>query len=185
MRIWRFAAPRKVQILTVLVAIVVVGAGFLIWYLRGPFGPARQLVGTWYVQNAPAATQPIQGQLESALPEPAKFVAKDLAEKFHSNERLYVDRNGKFRFVESIFGVTMTTEGNWQVRSAERGKLVVAFHRKTVFLRNPQNGEVKGGPDEGTLDWVITVVDADHLLASITDAKDGTIQRFKLYRAKS
>jgi hypothetical protein len=168
--------PKTIASAIALVAFA--GFGLLVWRLAGPSGPARQLVGAWDVLGS---DQALDDAVKAELTRKDPRLAKGVGDEFRSTERIRFFRNGECRHTHDLLGLTLTTEGTWRVTVAEDNALRVTFHQKKLSIRN-QEGETKEEAKDATVEWVVSVVEADLLSVSMTD--EGKTQRFSLRRAR-
>jgi hypothetical protein len=153
---------------------VVIGA---VWRFGGPFGASRKVVGDWEIAGS-ELKDTIRAAVEKKDPEAAEVVE----DKLRSTERVHFGRDGDFRHTQDIFGITVASEGTWQVSERGDGTVLLKIHKTKMSVRNPK-GESKEEPRDDTIEWVITRVEGDTLSATMTDA-DGKTQRFVLRRVK-
>jgi hypothetical protein len=171
---------RKLKIGIVIFLIVGAGvvAGFAVWRLGGPFGPERELVGVWDIESGQETEEAVQRELEKKAPQAAEAARG----KFRSTERIHFDRGGECRLVQDLLGMTITTQGTWQLTRTDGDKLLVTFHKKKLSVRD-QKGQTNEEPQDDAIEWIVTVIDFDHLSVTMT-TDDGKSQSFRMRRAK-
>jgi hypothetical protein len=169
---------RKVLLVVLLVFGLGAAGGAMIWVIVDPLKVGRELVGDWEVGSWGEPKVDIQGA-------PAE-IAGDLADQFGSmfrpTEQTRFERNGKVRLLANILGVEITQEGTWTARRAEDDQLVVTGQIRKMTVRKP-DGEIEEPPWDKTLEWVVTVLDADRLRVSMVSEK-GTPQESNWRRIK-
>ena len=167
-----------------IVALLVVGVGIAIgllaWQFGGPSGSAQKLVGVWGgVRSGDALGEAVKRAVEKKEPE----LAEAAGDTFRSTERIHFDRSGAFRYSQDFAGMIITEEGTCQATEMEDGKVLVSIHKTKLSLRNLQKGETKEDAQDAVIEWVVSVVDSDQLLVTMTDG-DGKSQSFGLSRAR-
>ncbi len=155
---------------------VCLAAGVLVWQLRGPSGPARILLGEWEIVDT-GTQEAVQSAVEKKDPE----VAPAVGDGFRTVARIRFYRNGSYRDVSNIAGLTITNDGTWQVVASDDKELRIQLHWKKQSVAN-EKGQSEEKDKNEIIDWVATLVGSDHL--SMTATIDGKDRKFALKRAK-